>query len=139
MIFCAPATPALLGIRIGFETYSDFMREAEAEPESENSRALAELALSESEFGLRMWQRDYEGAHRVLRSTLDKAYGLSPNTGAWHSLWLGWAFSLVGDDESARAQYTRAHANQRSIPPLPREWVRRPGDVVPDQVKAVAS
>ena len=120
------------------ETYSGFMREAEAEPESENSSVLAELALSESEFGLRMWQRDYEGAIRVLRSTLDKAYGLSPNTGAWHSLWLGWAFSLVGDDESARAQYTRAHANQRSIPPLPRELVKRPSDVVPDQVKAVA-
>lgn len=120
------------------ETYSGFMREAEAEPESENSNVLAELALSESKFGLRMWRRDYEGAIRILRSTLDKAYGLSPNTGAWHSLWLGWAFSLVGDGASARAQYTRAHANQRGIPPLPRDWVKRPGDVVPDQVKAVA-
>ena len=120
------------------ETYGGFMREAEAEPESENSNVLAELALSESEFGLRMWQRDYEGAIRALRSTLDKAYGLSPNTGAWHSLWLGWAFSLVGDEKSARTQYTRAHANQRSIPPLPRKWDKRPGDVVPDQVKAIA-
>ena len=120
------------------DAYSGFMQEAEAEPEPENSNVLAELALSESEFGLRMWQRDYEGAIRVLRRTLEKAYGLSPNTGAWHSLWLGWAFSLVGDDESAGAQYTRAHANQRSIPPLPREWTSQPGDVVPDQVKAVA-
>lgn len=120
------------------ETYGAFMREAEAEPEPENSEVLAEVALSESEFGLRMWQRDYERAIRVLRSTLERAYELSPSTGAWHSLWLGWAFSLVGDDESARAQYTRAHATQRNIPPLPREGVGRPGEAVPDQVKAVA-
>ena len=120
------------------ETYGQFMRNAEPETEPENSEDLAKLALSESKFGLHLWRRDYEGAIRVLLSTLDKAYELSPSTGAWHSLWLGWVFSLVRDDESARAQYTRAHANQRNIPPLPREWVSQPGDVVPDQVKAVA-
>ena len=120
------------------ETYGEFMREAEAEPEPQNSGVLAELALSESEFGLRMWRRDYDGAVRALRKTLEKAYELSPSTGAWHSLWLGWAFSLGGDDESARAQYTRAHSTQRNIPQLPREGVGQPDEVVPDQVKAVA-
>ena len=65
------------------ETYGQFMREAETEPEPENSEILAELALSESEFGLRMWQRDYKRAIRALRSTLERAYELSPSTGAW--------------------------------------------------------
>ena len=120
------------------ETYGEFMREAEAEPEPENSEVLAELALSESKFGVHMWRRDYEGAIRALRKTLERAYELSPSTGAWHSFWLGWAFSLGGDDESARAQYTRAHATQRNIPQLPREGVGQSGEVVPDQVKAIA-
>ena len=120
------------------DTYGNFMREAEAEPQVANSEVLAELALSESMFGLRLWQRNYEGAVRALRKTLDKAYDLSPSTGAWHSLWLGWAFSLLKDDESAGAQYARAHATQRNIPPLPREHVGKPNEDVPEQVKAVA-
>ena len=120
------------------ETYGEFMREAEPEPEHENSEVLSELALSESKFGLRMWRRDYEGAIQALRNTLDKAYDLSPSTGAWHSLWLGWAFSLIGDEESARAQYARAHANQRNIPPFPRDRAGQPNETFPDQVRAVA-
>ena len=120
------------------ETYGEFIRDAEAEPEPENSETLTELALSESRFGLCIWRRDYDGAIRSLRGTLDAAYELSPSTGAWHSLWLGMAFALVGDDHSARSQYTRAHASQRNIPPYPREWVRQPDEVIPGQIKAVA-
>ena len=118
--------------------YGDFMREAEAESELDNSSILGELALSEAEFGLRMWQRDFNRAIRALQGTLNTAYELSPSTGAWHSLWLGWAFSLSGDDESARTQYTRAHAAQRNIPPFPREWLNQSGRDIPDQVQAVA-
>lgn len=120
------------------DAYGNFMPEAEAELEPENSSLLAELALSEAKFGLRIWQRDYDGAIKALRRTLETAYELSPSTGAWHSLWLGLAFSLSGDDESARTQYTRAHATQRNIPPFPREWVSQSGDDVPDQAQAVA-
>ena len=120
------------------ETYGEFMRDAEVEPEPENSEVLSELALCESRFGLRMWRRDYEGAVRALRNTLDRAYELSPSTGAWHGLWLGWAFSLIGDEESARTQYTRAHAKQRNIPPFPRERAGQLDEDLPDQVRAVS-
>ena len=120
------------------ETYSEFMQDAEPEPEHENSEVLSELALSESKFGLRMWQRDYTNAIRTLRGTLEKAYAVSPSTGAWHGLWLGWAYSVAGDEKSARGEYTRAHAIQRNIPPFPRERDGQPDEAFPDQVRAIA-
>ncbi|MCS1407250.1 MAG: hypothetical protein M2R45_00407 [Verrucomicrobia subdivision 3 bacterium] len=120
------------------QTYSNFMREAEPELESKNSEVLTELAQSESEFGLRIWKRDYKGAIRAFEGTLDKAYKLSPSIGAWHSLWLGLAYSLIGDDKSAHRQYICAHANQNNIPPLPRQ-VGQSNNVVSDQVNEIAT
>ena len=101
------------------KAYSDFMQEAEAEDSQQDSDALVELALSESKFGLFLWQRDYEKSIKAFRDTLEKAFEVSQNTGAWHSLWLGWALSSSGDEESAIVQYRRAHASQRTHSAIP--------------------
>ncbi|WP_305802911.1 hypothetical protein, partial [Thiolapillus sp.] len=98
---------------------------------------LTRLAKSEAEYGRLMWCREYEEAAKVLRATLDDAFAFSAGTGAWHCLWLGAAYQMMGDGGSAREMFLRAHATQRNIPAFPRENAQVSQAAVPDQIIAV--
>ena len=47
------------------------------------------------------------------------SFNVSSSTGAWHSLWIGRAFQLYGDEETAVEFYKKAHASQYTIPAFP--------------------
>lgn len=96
--------------------YEGFMNEAEPEKFSEDADALSKIAKSEADFAILFWNRDYPAAAKRFSFTLEKTFDLSTSTGAWHALWLGRAFELMGDEVFANEMYTRAHAAQQNIP-----------------------
>ncbi|WP_419595489.1 hypothetical protein, partial [Thiolapillus sp.] len=99
--------------------YNDYLTDAEPENADVDIELLTRLAKSEAEYGRLMWCREYEEAAKVLRATLDDAFAFSAGTGAWHCLWLGAAYQMMGDGGSAREMFLRAHATQRNIPAFP--------------------
>ncbi len=118
--------------------YNDFMANAVPENSNVDTDLLTRLAISEAQYGLYMWQREYENAAQVLSSTLNDAFSLSANTGAWHSLWLGAAYLFLGDNERARKMFIKAHTNQRNIPPYPREESLDENSDIPAQIISVS-
>lgn len=120
-------------------TYDQFMRQAEIGDTVEDSSDLLKLAKAEAKFGLMMWKRDYEAAVNSISPTLQLAFSLSNGTGAWHSLWLGFAHDLMGDTESANELYANAHSNQTSIPPKRRKYQAHKDIELPSQVSRIES
>lgn len=119
------------------DAYEDFMGNADADECTDDIGVLTKLASNESRYAVSMWNRDYESAIKCLRDTLDEAFKVSASTGAWHSLWLGYAYSLSGDNSTAEELYRRAHSAQRNIPPLPPADAAHDAKAYPDQVMEV--
>ena len=121
---------------IGF--YNDNMREDAPKPdpdEAEIERVKA-VALAEAQFGEALWRRDYQGSVLTLQNALDDAFNISQSTGAWLTLWLGFALEMTGEDSIAREHYIKAHVNQSNIP----RPIQDPGTVttsLPQQVAIV--
>lgn len=117
--------------------YNDFLANAEPEKKDENTELLTRLAISEADYGLLIWQREYQEAAKVLSSTLEEAFSLSASTGAWHCLWIGAAYQFLGDDDTAQELYMRAHATQRNIPAYPRDVSDEHNEAFPPQIIAI--
>jgi tetratricopeptide (TPR) repeat protein len=100
-------------------SYNNYIQNAEPENIKEDTARLTEIALSESNYAYFIWKRDYEAAAKCLRDTLEAAFTVSRSTGAWHALWLGRAFQLLGQTDSAVELFKRAHAEQFTIPAYP--------------------
>lgn len=78
--------------------------------------ALA-IAKAEVNFGNALWSREYSDAARALDRALNETFRISTNIGAWHALWLGYCYELMGDRAAATSQYRRAHSALKAIPP----------------------
>lgn len=102
-------------------TYEGYMHEAQAEINEDDTQMLTNIAKSEADFGIFMWNREYKNAAKCFVSSLTEAFSISNNTGAWHSLWLGSAYELMGDSDAAYDMYKQAHAVHKNIPALPSE------------------
>lgn len=101
------------------QAYEAFMKEADHEEPSMDNENLTGIALSEAKYGEALWHREYQKAAESLQKTIIDASEVSLSTVSWHKLWLGFALDLLGDRESAKAQYRQAHTGQRNIAPLP--------------------
>jgi RAD3-like DEAD/DEAH box helicase len=97
--------------------YERFIREAPVEADAPTPENLADIALAEAKYAEHMWNRDFEGAARRLRETLDIAAKISLGTVCWHNLWLGFALECAGDPEGGRRLHRQAHTGERNIPP----------------------
>lgn len=117
--------------------YDGFMKNATPEKSDDDSALLTKIAESEATFICHMWNRNYVPAAKCFGETLEDAFALSSSTGAWHALWLGRAYELIGDHDLARELYSRAHANQLNIPSYPVESDSNSGVVIPDQISEV--
>lgn len=82
----------------------------------EDARDALAMSRSEVEFGHSLWMREYPDAAKALEHGLDEIFVASRATGAWHSLWLGYCYELLGDADRAHELYARAHRTERSIP-----------------------
>ena len=96
--------------------YKEWMKAQTGGSGSTTSEDLVNVALAEARFIDAFWDRDYERAAQILSGCLEATYEVSDNTGAWHSVWLGYALDRAGDAESASAQYKRARAVQKNVP-----------------------
>jgi tetratricopeptide (TPR) repeat protein len=76
------------------------------------------VAQAQVDFGHSLWARDYSNAVKQLEKALGEIFDLSLSAGAWAALWLGYSYDLMGDANSARALYRRAHSAAQNIPPL---------------------
>lgn len=99
-------------------TYSDNMRDFPQSDETNDFDKALKIAIAEATFGNALWNRDYQRAITTLSKILDESFEFSQFTGAWLSLWLGYAYELSGDDDSARHLYRRAHGAQQNIPSI---------------------
>ena len=118
--------------------YKELMQGRKAETERlETSKRRVSVAQAEAKFIHALWDRDYVGAARRLSQCLDNAYEISDNTGAWHSVWLGYAHELSGDKKSASGQYRRAHVVQYNIPRMLKSESAHVTDDMPEQVRRI--
>ena len=81
--------------------YTDHMRTAFAETEDPHQQLALKIAVAEARFGKLMWDRDFQRAAETLNSIVQQAIDFSQYTGAWLSLWLGYALEMDGDEETA--------------------------------------
>ena len=118
--------------------YTNNLRElpSESGPTGEG-KALA-IALAEARFGKALWERDFKCAAEVLNAAIDDAFDFSQFSGAWLSMWLGFALEMSGDEENASHFYQKAYANQSNMP-RPRPLSADASVSVPDQVARVVA
>ncbi len=100
------------------EFYNDRMRGdvSESDPGEFDTDKVKSVALAEAMFGEALWRRDFQRAVSILQNALDAAFEISQSTGAWLTLWLGFALEMTGDTEIANEQYRKAHADQSNVP-----------------------
>ncbi|MBL7153094.1 MAG: DEAD/DEAH box helicase family protein [Phycisphaerae bacterium] len=118
--------------------YGDMMEnQGVVDPQLE-SELLARLAVAEAEYACQIWRRNYESAAKCLNTTLEDAFDLSNSTGAWHTLWLGHALDLTGDNVTAIDMYRRAHGCNVNIPAYWSHDQKEPAKGLPMQAIEVA-
>ncbi len=117
--------------------YNNNMRDLSASTLSFDFDRALTIALAEARFGRELWSRNYERAARALNSVMDDAFEFSQNTGAWLSLWLGFALEMGGDISSAHHYYRQAHSVASNIPGLP-SVTRTPRNSIPLQIVRVS-
>ena len=98
------------------QSYTSNMRDLPSESEPGNLDKALNVALAEARFGKALWDRDFRGAARELNAVLQDAFEFSQYAGAWLSLWLGFAYEMDGDSDSASYFYRKSHAMQTNLP-----------------------
>ena len=92
------------------------------------------VALAEAEFSECLWRRDYLQAVQILKNALNDAFELSQSTGAWLSLWLGFALEMVDDPGTAHEYYVKAQTNHVNLPRSPFQNLGRTMGDLPEQI-----
>lgn len=105
---------------------------------SDDSQDLIDIALTEVEAAEYLWKQDFRKAATKLQNDLDNAFKVNQGTGAWHALWLGYCYELLGDLDLAQFYYSRAHKANMSIPPYVSIDLTVGTRETPSQIRAVA-
>lgn len=90
------------------------IRMSEAEPR------MVTAAQAEAEYAAAMWTGDYSEARRILDESIEDTARADALLAGWQSVWLGAAFEVEGDRDSARLNYRRAVNRLGSMIALPR-------------------
>ena len=119
--------------------YTRSMRELPAETDTIDMDKACRIALGEARFGERFWSREFVRASESLNAVLQDAFEFSQYTGAWLSLWLGFALEMAGNRNDSSYFYRKAHWAQSNIPlpmsssqptsPTPKQIVRAAGQM----------
>lgn len=81
---------------------------------------MEEAALIESKYAAFIWNGDYGKARQVMEKSIDKFASTDTPLGGWHGVWLGAAFDLEGDSDSADRAYDIAKTRIGPAITLPR-------------------
>ena len=117
--------------------YTNEIRQLSSQTVSPFQDHSLKVAVAEAKFGKALWDRDFSTAASVLNAILEEAIKFSQHTGAWLSLWLGFAFEMDGDVPAASYFYRKAHALQSNIPRPRSGLAATPTHVPPQIVRAV--
>lgn len=118
--------------------YQDFMLDNLDGPASVTDEDALAVSRTEAMFGHSFWMREYADGARALSENLDRTFQVSRNAGAWHSLWLGYCYEMLGDKDQAGQLYRRSRTVSKNIPPVDLQ-VSSPEEVeLPAQVIEVA-
>ena len=98
------------------QAYTEHTMDLPSDNGSDELAKALRIALAEAEFVDYFWRRDFQQAANVLRDSIQDAFDFSQYTGAWMLLWMGFAFELTGDHESAFQSYSRSRATSPNIP-----------------------
>ena len=119
------------------ETYSEYMKSSPSSDGITDSKIARNIALAEASFGELLWNREFHEAADVLSKIQSQAVEFSQFTGAWLTLWWGYAVDMAGDSEAAGVLYRRACALNSNVPRLaPQQGM--PAVAMPQQVVNVA-
>ena len=103
-------------------TYRRFFDSQSVETDNDSDQLMVDVALAEVEFISALWDQNSPQASSdavlILKKTLEKAFEVSHSTGAWHCLWLGYAYELCNDHNTAQEMYSRAQAADQNIPKM---------------------
>jgi tetratricopeptide (TPR) repeat protein len=121
------------------DAYEQFLDDCETEEVEVGDEILRELALAESKFVKKYWERDYSGAIKVLEGIIDRAFEYSTGLGSWYALWIGYSFELAGDHETALHYYKRANGATKNIPKYADEGVDLTSNPVSVQASNLAN
>ncbi len=134
----AAASQCLDRERNWLSSYQNYMEESDADqPPEVDAEALA-ISTAEAKFGNALWARDYTNAAQALSLSLDETFAASRNAGAWHTLWLGYSYELLGEVNAAHDTYRRARTINKNIPPIDLRAPAQEEPDVPPQVIEVA-
>ena len=86
--------------------------------------ALEEAAISESKYATYLWGKKYAEARIEIEKSSNKITSIDANLSGWHSVWLGAAYDLEGDAESAERAYAIAMKRLGRQITLPRKNIR---------------
>jgi len=81
---------------------------------------MVEAALVESKYAAFIWNGDYTEARQIMEASIDNVARADTPLGGWHSVWLGAAFDLEGDSDSADRSYGIARSRIGPAIALPR-------------------
>lgn len=81
---------------------------------------MVAATLSEAKYSAAMWLGDTPRARRELEKHIDKTATYDSKLSGWHSVWLGAAYELDGDKDSACRQYGVAARRLNNSITLPR-------------------
>ena len=99
--------------------YSDYMRNSPSLGNGTDSKLACDIALAEASFGELLWSREFNKAASVLAKIQEQAVQFSQFTGAWLTMWWGYAVEMTGDTEAAYDLYRRAFALNSNTLRLP--------------------
>jgi tetratricopeptide (TPR) repeat protein len=120
--------------------YQRSMEEVALQPAADDeARDALKMSKAEVEFGHSFWMREYVDAAKALEQGLEEVFVASRATGAWHALWLGYCYDLLGDVDRAHELYERAHRAERNIPALDAPGVTENVAIHSPQVLSVAT
>lgn len=81
---------------------------------------MVTAALTESKYAAFIWNGGYTEARQVMENSIDKVASADTPLGGWHSVWLGAAFDLEEDPDSADRSYGIAKSRIGQAIALPR-------------------
>jgi len=119
-------------------SYQNYMEESEADQAPDVDAEALAISTTEADFGNALWARDYTNAALALNNSLDATFAASRNAGAWHTLWLGYTYDLLGDSTQARERYRRSRSITKNIPPIDLRATAQEEPDVPAQIVEVA-
>ena len=88
---------------------------------------MVAATLSEAKYSAAMWLGDTPTAHLELEKYIDRTATYDAKLSGWHSVWLGAAYELDGDIDSAYRAYGVAARRLNNSITLPRPKVHKAG------------